>query len=407
MFDFYISKVSCKIEGKNIMAGINGFNGYYNYYNPQFNFKSANNAFQQADIYSKLPQFVAQPQTTPQYTAQQQTTPEKSDAESTNYLKIGGGLVGLALLGYGLYKGRNLLKSAGNKAAQTPHNPHPAPKTPQTPAAGGEKPVVQITEHAPAPSVNQTAEKTATQAAGTVDDAAKAANKADDAAKAAKEAEAKAQKEAAEKAAKEAEAKAAKEAEEKAAKEAAKKAQKELQDKYTAEMDVTARQKLQEINEAWASRLDAFAGIKLCVERNGFQRLGKNMERLENGTYKITSTPKNGVHYEYYSHDGQTLDEIIVINNGQKRHEIGFRDKGKTGDLTHYNENGKPEYSIDFIINGKQGERFASWTNIARKFDEEGLTSIYCDFAEGKFQWNALPPETVANGFALTNWAKI
>lgn len=262
--------------------------------------------------------------------------------------------------------------------------------------------------------MNQTAAQNSAQTANTVAEAARAtennlnkaaetANKADEAAKAAKEAEAKAQKEAADKAAKEAEARAAKETEEKAAK----KAQKELQDKYTAEMDVTARQKLQEINEAWASRLDAFAGIKLCVERNGFQRLGKNMERLENGTYKITSTPKNGVHYEYYSHDGQTLDEIIVINNGQKRHEIGFRDKGKTGDLTHYNENGKPEYSIDFIINGKQGERFASWTNRARKFTDEGLTSIYCDFAEGKFQWNALPPENVANGFSLNNWAKI
>ena len=399
------------MEGKNIMAGINGFNGYNNYYTPQYNFKcrndAPNNAFSQVDIYTKQPHFTTQPQ----------TAPEKNDADSTNYYKIGAALLGLGILGFSLYKGRNLFKNIGNKSAQTPHNPHLTPQTAETAAQAASKSAAQTTEHA-APALNQTAALNSAQTANTAADAARAtennlnkaaetANKADEAAKAAKEAEAKAQKEAAEKAAKEAEAKAAKEAEEKAAKEAAKKAQKELQDKYTSEMDVTARQKLQEINEAWASRLDAFAGIKLSVERNGFQRLGKNMERLENGTYKITSTPKNGVHYEYYSHDGETLDEIIVINNGQKRHEIGFRDKGKTGDLTHYNENGKPEYSIDFIINGKQGERFASWTNIARKFDEEGLTSIYCDFAEGKFQWNALPPETVANGFALTNWAKI
>ena len=93
--------------------------------------------------------------------------------------------------------------------------------------------------------------------------------------------------------------------------------------------------------------------------------------------------------------------------NGRKTQSIGFRDKGKTGDLVQYDQNGKIEYGIDFVINGNKGERFVSWTNMSRKADEEGLSGLYCDFYEGKFEWNALPPENVANGFALNNWCKI
>ncbi len=367
------------------MNGIQGFNSYNQYFNPQFNNMRLQSPAPQQNASAATPQ-----------NAQIQTSAPKKDSDK--YIKIGGAILGAALLALGAYKGKNLFKNLRNEAPRTPGSANPAAST-----------TAQDAEKA----AREAAEKAAREAE------AKAAKEAQEAAeRAAREAEAKAAKEAAEKAAKEAEAKAAKEAQEaaekaakeaeaKAAKEAAEKAKKELQNKYKAEMDVTARQKLQEINKEWAAKLDIFAGIKLMSEKSGFQKLGKNMEKLQDGTYKITSSPKNGTHFEYYSEDGVTLDKIIVIKNGRKTQSIGFRDKGKTGDLVQYNQNGKIEYGIDFVINGNKGERFVSWTNMSRKADEEGLTGLYCDFYEGKFEWNALPPQNIADGFALNNWCKI
>ena len=390
------------------MSGINGFNGYYGYMAPQYNFKSANNApnnvFPQMNVYTRNLQ------------PQPQTAPENNETDSDKYLKIGATVVGLGLLAYGLYRGRNLLKSVGNKPVQPPHNPPAGPQAAETAAQTAARGTAQTTEHA-APALNQAAGQNAAQSVNTADNAAQtaqnlaqnAANKADDAAQAARKADeaAKAAKEAEIKAAKEAEARAAKEAEEKAANEAAKKAAKEAQDKYAAQMDVVARQKLQEINAEWAEKLDTYAGIKLMADRKGFQCLGKDMEKLENGTFRIKGKTTNGSHLEYYSADGSTLSEFAVFKDGKKSVEIGFRDKGKTGDLVKFNEKGKPEIGIDFAVNGEKGQRFVNWTNRARKFDEEGLTSIYCDFAERKMEWNALPPEEVADGFSLNHWCKL
>lgn len=410
------------------MSGINGFNGYYGYYGytaPQYNFKSANNApnnaFPQMDVYTKPVKFSTQPQ----------TTPEKNETGSDKYLKIGAAVVGLGLLAYGLYRGRNLLRGVGNKPVQPPHNPPAGPQAAETAAQTAARGTAQTTGHA-APALNQAAGQNAAQTANAVDNAAQtaqnlaqnAANKADDAVqiankadeaakaakeaeiKAAKEAEARAAKEAEEKAAKEAEARAAKEAEEKAAREAAKKAAKEAQDKYAAQMDVVAKQKLQEINAEWAEKLDTYAGIKLMANRKGFQCLGKDMEKLENGTFRIKGKTTNGSHLEYYSADGSTLSEFAVFKDGKKSVEIGFRDKGKTGDLAKFNEKGEPELIIDFAVNGEKGKRLIKWFNSAKKFDEEGLSSIYRDLYAGKMQWYAVPPKEVCE-CSLSNWCKL
>ena len=70
---------------------------------------------------------------------------------------------------------------------------------------------------------------------------------------------------------------------------------------------------------------------------------------------------------DVYSTDGKTLDQIIVIKNGQKTHKIGFRDKGKTGDLRQFNKEGEREFSIAFAINGEKGKRFIRWSNSDQK----------------------------------------
>lgn len=84
------------------MASINGYGFQYNSY-PQYNFKGVqqNNTHQSADIYSKPPKYLTQQQIT------------KDD--SAKYLKVGGALLGLAVLALGIAKGKNLLKNPNLK----------------------------------------------------------------------------------------------------------------------------------------------------------------------------------------------------------------------------------------------------------------------------------------------------
>ena len=195
------------------MAGINGYGFQYNAY-PQYNFKGVqqNNTQQPANIYSKPPKYLTQQQI--------------AKDDSHNYLKVGGALLGLAVLALGIAKGKNLLKNPNLKnikneaqtaANEAAHNRNTTITVNTTTTAN----TTNIAHQTPTPAQTVKAE---TQAV--TPKAEEAVEKAANETKPLQETvENKAVQETVEDAtAKEAEAKAAKEAEAKAAKEAAAKA---------------------------------------------------------------------------------------------------------------------------------------------------------------------------------------